>query len=108
MNAQQEYLHTAQEAANRRDYLSLFQNAMRAMRQPNGERAARCEAQMLLAQAALVMNLPEEALAFAVGAHLDAAACGGSELEERAGAVVARVIALHPHLREERSEHDLH
>ncbi len=95
------YLERASGAISRRDYLSAIEYAMRAARAPRGQELLRCDAYMLLALSSLEMGLAEDALSYAVGAHLCAVQAGDEEREARAASLVAVVVAYYPNLGEE-------
>ncbi|HEY3365512.1 MAG TPA: hypothetical protein VGK74_10705 [Symbiobacteriaceae bacterium] len=92
----------ADTAMARGDYLNAVRYAVSASAAPKGHEEIRCDAYLTLAHATLAMELPGEALSFAVGAHLTARWARDSEREERASAVVALIMAHHPNLGEDR------
>lgn len=95
------YLQTAGGAISRGQYANAVQYALRAAAAPRDEQHIRCEAYMVLAMAALELNMPEDALMFAIGAHLTACWAHDPVREEKAASLVALVCAQHPELGEE-------
>lgn len=93
-----DYLDLAEAAISRRDYLSAMQYGLRAAGAPPEETGLRCDAQMLLAIAALELGDGETALAYGVGAHLAACYVHDAEREQRAEAIVAMVVAQYSYL----------
>lgn len=92
------YLDRATAAASRGDYLSAMQYGLRAAGAPRDQAGLRCDAQMLLAIICQELDDPEAALAYGVGAHLAACRHGDEERSEKAEAIVAMIVAHHPHL----------
>lgn len=90
------YLEKAAGAMSRRDYLSAIQFALRAADAPQGPAAVRCDAYMLLALSSMEMDLAEDALAFAVGAHLAACWAHDDERQQKAASVVSLVVSKYP------------
>lgn len=95
------YLELASGAMSRGDYLSAIRFARRASALPKSEETVRCDAFMLLALTSLELGLAEDALAFAVGAHLAACRVQSPDREARAASVVAVVLSHCPQLREQ-------
>lgn len=102
------YLEKASGAISRRDYLSAVQYAMKAAHVARGSDEIRCDAYLLLALTTLEMDLPTEALSYAVGAHLAARWSRDLAREERAEAMIAMIVAQHPHLGEENPAQKFH
>jgi hypothetical protein len=102
------YLEKANGAISRRDYLSAVQYAMKAAHVSRGSELIRCDAYLLLALTTLEMELPREALAYAVGAHFAARRSRDPAREERAEAMIAMVVAQHPYLGEENPARKFH
>lgn len=98
-----EYLDRADGALSRGDYLAALQFALRAAEVPRGREAVRSDAYMLLALSSMELEMPEDALAFAVGASLSATWAGDEERQQRATAMVELVLARFPFLREDES-----
>lgn len=96
LTPQVDYLAKATGAMTRGDYLSAVQFALRAVDAPREQPHVRCDAYMVLALTTLEMGLPEEALAYAVGAHLAARWAGDDGREEKAASLVALVVAQYP------------
>ncbi|HYG60112.1 MAG TPA: hypothetical protein VD902_18755 [Symbiobacteriaceae bacterium] len=92
------YLEMAVGAMSRRDYLSAMQFGLRAAGAPRDQQSLRCDAQLLLALIAVELSAPEEALAYAVGAHLTASHARDGEREERAEQVLGMVVTHFPQL----------
>lgn len=90
------FLERAAGAMSRRDYLSAIQFGLLAAGVPQGYEEIRCDAYMLLALSSLELGSPEDALSFAVGAHLAARWSGDEEREERAASIVSLVVAHLP------------
>lgn len=102
------YLEKANGAISRRDYLSAIQYATKAAHVSRGSDQVRCDAYLLLALTTLEMDLPIEALAYAVGAHLAARWLRDAAREERAEAMIAMVVAQHPDLSVENPARNFH
>jgi len=102
------YLQVASSAMSRGDYLTAIAFARRASALPNGQASLRCDAYMLLALTSLELGLAEDALAFAVGAHLASYRVQCAEREQRAASIVAVVVSHHPHLGEDDPCHAFH
>lgn len=102
------YLAMAHGAVSRRDFLSALQFGLRAAHVPHGVDDLRCDALLLLTLVSLELGAGEDALAFGVGAHLLACRAQDQGREERAAALVAMVIAHHPHLGEDSIEREIH
>lgn len=94
------YLERATGAMSRRDYLSAMQYGLLAAGVPRGHEQIRCDAYMLLALTSLELGSPEDALAFAVGAHLAARWSSDEMREEKAASIVSLVVAQSPRLAE--------
>jgi hypothetical protein len=103
-----EYLEKATGAISRRDYLTALQFALRAARVPRGYEHVRCDAYIVLALTSLEIGSPEDALAFAVGAHLAACWNRDEQREQKASSVVQVVIAQHPHLGAQAAQAAIH
>ncbi|MDF2628601.1 MAG: hypothetical protein K0R39_2432 [Symbiobacteriaceae bacterium] len=99
-----EFLDLATAAVSRGDYLSAWQYGLRAAGAPTDRHEVRCDAHMVLATTSLQLGDDEVALAYAVGAHLEACRIGDHLREEKASAIVAMVVAQHPHLRDDKPE----
>lgn len=95
------FLRKADAAMARGDYLNAIRLALRAASAPENLQGIRCDAYLTLAQASLALEMPEEALSFAVGAHLSACWARDAEREDRASSLVALVMAEHPNLGDE-------
>lgn len=105
MNARHtEFLDLATAAVTRGDYLSAMQYGLRAAGAPPERHELRCDAQMVLAATSLQLGDDEAALAYAVGAYLEACRLGDHLREERASALLAMVVAQHPHLKDDKAE----
>lgn len=102
------YLEKATGAISRRDYLTALQFGLRAANVPKGYEHVRCDAYMLLALTTMELGVPEDALAFAVGAHLAACWAHDSDREQKASSVVGLVIAHHPQLGPELPNPEIH
>lgn len=92
------YLVKAHGALSRRDYLTALQLGLRAAYAPRGQEVLRCEAHLLLALTSLELGAPEEALAYAVGAHLSACRLGDAAKEAQAAELVGFIVAAHQYL----------
>ena len=90
------YLERAAGAMSRRDYLSAMQYGLLAAGVPRGHDQIRCDAYMLLALTSLELGSPEDALAFAVGAHLAARWSGDEVREQKASSIVSLVMTQIP------------
>ncbi len=101
MENAQAYLELASGAMSRGDYLNAIRFARRASAVPMSEETVRCDAYMLLALTSIEMGLAEDALAFAVGAHLAACRVRCPEREQKAASIVAVVISQCPQLGEQ-------
>ncbi len=88
----------AYSAFARRDCITATHLAMRAAHSRANSTEIRCDAYMLLTLAALEMDTPESALAYAVGANLLAYRIRDKELEEQAEAMLDLVLAQYPYL----------
>jgi hypothetical protein len=102
------YLAKASGAISRRDYLTALQFGLRAAKVPKGYEHVRCDAYLLLALTTLELGVPEDALAFAVGAHLAACWARDTEREQKASSVVGLVIANNPHLGRDQTKTEIH
>ncbi|MDB4897099.1 MAG: hypothetical protein JWN15_3361 [Firmicutes bacterium] len=102
------YLAKASGAISRRDYLTALQFGLRAAKVPRGYEHVRCDAYLLLAITTLELGVPEDALAFAVGAHLAACWARDTEREQKASSVVGLVIANNPHLGPDQTKTEIH
>lgn len=91
-------LDMATGAMTRRDYLTAMQFGLRAASVPKGQEDVRCDAYLLLALTSLELGLGEDALSFAVGAHLTAVWAGDCEREARAASIVSLVVTQYPRL----------
>lgn len=88
----------AYDAFARKDPLTAVQHALRAARGRRSPPEVRCDAYMLLTLAALMLDSPEPALAYAVGANLMACKLDDHELEEQAQGILDLVLAEYPQL----------
>ena len=102
------YLEMASGALSRGDYLSALRFARQASVVPEGQAAVRCDAYVLSALSSLEMGMAEDALAFAVGAHLSARRARCEEREERAASLVAFIVSRCPHLADGETMPTLH
>lgn len=91
-------LFQAYDAFARRDSLTAVQLALRAARRQSTPPSVRCDAYMLLTLAALMMESPEPALAYAVGANLLAHKLDDDEMEQQSEALLELVLAQYPQL----------
>lgn len=87
-------LQRAGGAMSRRDYLGAIRYGVQAARAADA--AMRCDAQLLLALACLEIDQAEPALAYAVGAHLEASGVHDRDREAKVAAVVACISARYP------------
>lgn len=88
----------AYDAFARKDCLTAVQHALRAAQRRSNPPEVRCDAYMLLTLAALMLDTPEPALSFAVGANLLAYKLEDEELEQQAQAILDLVLAQYPEL----------
>jgi len=97
---QQALLAQAETAWARRDYLRAMHLGMRAARSLQGRDQSLCDAYVLLALTSLELEMPETALAYAVGANLAACRLGDARREGQAAATLELVTARYPYLRD--------
>lgn len=88
----------AYDAFARKDCLTAAQLALRAAQRRSNPLEVRCDAYMLLTLAALQLDSPHPALAYAVGANLLAYKTHDEEVEQQAEAVLDLVLAQYPEL----------
>ncbi len=95
---QSDYLAQASGALSRGDYLTAMQFGLWAAGASGQELRTRCDAYLVLAITSLELGAPEDALSYAVGAHLMACQAEDEPREGQAAALVAVVVAHYPHL----------
>jgi hypothetical protein len=91
-----ECLQRALGALSRGDYISALQLGLRAAKVPKGADHVRCDAYLLLALSSLELGAPEDALAFAIGAHLAAVWSVDQDRQEKATSMVSLILTQHP------------
>ncbi|HLN62401.1 MAG TPA: hypothetical protein VK464_12690 [Symbiobacteriaceae bacterium] len=97
---QSDYLTLASGALSRGDYLTALQFGLWAAGTSGQELQTRCDAYLVLAITSLELGAPEDALGYAVGAHLMACQAEDEPREGQAAALVAVIVAHYPHLGE--------
>lgn len=90
----------AYDAFARKDCLTATQLALRAAQRRSNPPEVRCDAYMLLSLTALLLDTPEPALSYAVGANLIAYKMHDDEVTQQAEAVLDLVLAEYPELSE--------
>lgn len=88
----------AYDAFARKDCLTATQLALRAAQRRSNPPEVRCDAFMLLTLTALLLDSPEGALSYAVGANLLAYKLDDEEVEQQAEAILDLVLAQYPEL----------
>ncbi|MFZ5828009.1 MAG: hypothetical protein ACOY94_27200 [Bacillota bacterium] len=88
----------AYDAFARKDCLTATQLALRAAHRRSNPPEVRCDAYMLLTLTALLLDSPEGALSYAVGANLLAYKLDDEEVEQQAEAILDLVLAQYPEL----------